>query len=106
MKSISGETFNTIITAWPEVEDRSTLANIGRSVFYIIWWIYLSRIFAVYSLVICLTIAVSHQFKNLNSYFQSLAGIFEDDGLTHEEKEQEYERALKVGIKMHSDTLK
>ncbi|KAJ8727300.1 hypothetical protein PYW07_001419 [Mythimna separata] len=102
----TGDTFNTLITAWPHLQDDSVLSNIGRSVFYIFWWIYLTRVFAVYTLVICLTIAVSHQFKNLNSYFRSLNGIFEDEDLTQREKEQEYERALKVGIEMHSETLK
>ncbi|XP_022825134.1 uncharacterized protein LOC111355465 [Spodoptera litura] len=102
----TGDTFNTVITAWPDVHDRSMLSNIGRTVIYITWWIYLTRIFSVYSLVICLTIAVSHQFKNLKSYFYSLSKIFENDNLSQTEKEQEYEKAFKVGISMHSETLK
>lgn len=106
MSSVAGDTFNTVITAWPDVHDRSVLSNIGRIIIYLTWWIYLTRIFSVYSLVICLTIAISHQFKNLKSYFYSLSKIFDNDNLSQTEKEQEYERAFKVGINMHSETLK
>nr|ALM26249.1 odorant receptor 66 [Athetis dissimilis] len=88
------------------MEDKSVLSNIGRAIFYIFWWVYLSRIFAVYTLVISLTIAIGHQFKNLNSYYRSLDKIFEDDNLTQREKELQYEKAFKVGIKIHAETLK
>nr|CAG38122.1 putative chemosensory receptor 21 [Heliothis virescens] len=101
----AGVTFTTVITVYPDVEDRSGLSNGVRVMFYIIWCIYLTRVFAVYTLVICLTIAMSHQFKNLTSYFYSLSSIFDDDQMTQAEKEQEYERAFRVGIKIHSDTL-
>ncbi|XP_026738340.1 uncharacterized protein LOC113501408 [Trichoplusia ni] len=103
----SGVTFTTIITAWPDVEDDSVIGNVLRSIFYIIWWIYLSRVFSVYTLVISLTISVSHQFKNLVSYFNSLNQTFEDkNDFTQEEKEQTYENGFKVGIELHSETLK
>uniref|UniRef100_A0AAU6NDI6 Odorant receptor n=1 Tax=Mythimna loreyi TaxID=667449 RepID=A0AAU6NDI6_9NEOP len=102
----TGDAFNAVITGWPNLQDTSVLSNIGRTVFYVFWWVYLTRVFSVYTLVICLTIAVSHQFKNMNSYFRSLNSIFEDENLTQREKEQEYERAIKVGIAMHSETLK
>ncbi|XP_049694708.2 uncharacterized protein LOC110382155 [Helicoverpa armigera] len=102
----AGATYTTVITAYPDVDDRSTLSHVVRVIAYIIWCIYLTRIFAVYSLVISLTIAMSYQFKNLTSYFCNLSKIFEDERMTQTEKEQEYERAFRVGIKIHSETLK
>ncbi|CAD0197159.1 unnamed protein product [Chrysodeixis includens] len=103
----SGMTFTTVITAWPDVEDDSALGNVLRCIFYIFWWIFLTRIFSVYTLVISLTIAVSHQFKNLISYFHNLNKIFDDENnLTQKEKEQAFEDGFKVGIKLHSETLK
>ncbi|PZC85891.1 hypothetical protein B5X24_HaOG200944 [Helicoverpa armigera] len=102
-----GATYTTVITAYPDVDDRSALSHIVRVIAYLIWCIYLTRIFAVYSLVISLTIAMSYQFKNLTSYFYNLRKIFEEDErMTQTEKEQEYERAFRVGIKIHSETLK
>ncbi|PZC85890.1 hypothetical protein B5X24_HaOG200943 [Helicoverpa armigera] len=101
----AGLTFTTVITVYPTIEDRSVWSNVVRAIFYLIWCIYLTRVFAVYTLVICLTIAMSHQFKNITSYFYSLSNIFEDEQMTQTEKEQEYERSFRAGIQMHSETL-
>ncbi|XP_075971224.1 uncharacterized protein LOC142973435 [Anticarsia gemmatalis] len=101
-----GEPFNTIITVVPDVNDNSLSSNIIRAIYYVLWWVYITRIFSVYALVICLTTAVSFQFMNLNSYFKSLDGIFEEEHLMRKEKEAKYEAALKIGIKLHDETLK
>nr|WCC57336.1 odorant receptor 1 [Papilio dardanus] len=98
-------TFTTVITAWPDVEDRSSYANIARIISYFLWWIFMTRMSAIYVLVICLTICLSHQYKNLQSYFYHLVEIFDDQDLSQEEKEQKYEESVKIGIKLHSDTL-
>lgn len=93
-----------MIPAWPDVEDKSSAANAARVVAYIIWWVFMSRIFASYAMVISIMVALEHQFKNLREYFRSLHGIFEED-LSQAEKEEKYEDGFKVGIKLHSDTL-
>ncbi|KAJ8733563.1 hypothetical protein PYW08_001861 [Mythimna loreyi] len=99
-------TFTTIVTAYPDVQDKSDLANVVRALCFIIWWIFLSRICSVYSLVISLTTCLSHQYKNLQSYFISLNDIFEREDLSQAEKEEQYEIGFKIGIKLHSDTLR
>ncbi|KAJ8733564.1 hypothetical protein PYW08_001862 [Mythimna loreyi] len=99
-------TFTTLITAYPDVEDKSNLANLVRALCFIIWWIFLTRMFAVYMLVISLTSCLSHQYKNLQSYFESLNDIFEREDLSQTEKEEQYETGFKIGIKLHSDTLR
>nr|WCC57400.1 odorant receptor 1.1 [Papilio glaucus] len=98
-------TFTTVITAWPDVEDRSSYANVARVISYILWWMFMIRVSAIYVLVISLTICLSHQYKNLQSYFYHLAEIFDERDLSQQEKEIKYEESLKVGIKLHSDTL-
>uniref|UniRef100_A0A2A4J6Z3 Odorant receptor n=1 Tax=Heliothis virescens TaxID=7102 RepID=A0A2A4J6Z3_HELVI len=102
----NGSTFTTIVTAYPDVDDRSELANIARAFFFIIWWIFLTRFFAVYLLVIPLTTGLSYQFKNLQSYFSSLADIFDSNELSQTDKEEKYETGFKVGVKLHADTLR
>ncbi|KAJ8727302.1 hypothetical protein PYW07_001421 [Mythimna separata] len=99
-------TFTTIVTAYPDVEDRSDLANVVRALCFVTWWIFLTRICSVYSLVIALTTCLSHQYKNLQSYFVSLDDIFEREDFSQAEKEEQYEKGFKVGIKLHSDTLR
>ncbi|CAH0702671.1 unnamed protein product [Spodoptera exigua] len=101
----NGNTFTTIITAYPAVEDDSDMANLVRAICFIIWWMFLTRIFAVYILVISLTTCLSYQYKNLQSYFLSLNDIFERNDLSQIEKENQYEAGFKVGIKLHADTL-
>ncbi|XP_013164433.1 PREDICTED: uncharacterized protein LOC106115549 [Papilio xuthus] len=98
-------TFTTVITAWPDVEDRSIYANIARVISYILWWIFMTRMSAIYVLVICLTSCLSHQYKNLRSYFYDLVEIFDEHDLSQEEKEKKYEDSVMIGIKLHSDTL-
>ncbi|KAF9414778.1 hypothetical protein HW555_007410 [Spodoptera exigua] len=102
----NGNTFTTIITAYPAVEDDSDMANLVRAICFIIWWMFLTRIFAVYILVISLTTCLSYQYKNLQSYFLSLNDIFERNDLSQIEKENQYEAGFKVGIKLHADTLR
>ncbi|XP_026322501.1 uncharacterized protein LOC113232089 [Hyposmocoma kahamanoa] len=98
-------TFTTVITAWPDVEDRSFGAGLVRIVIYIIWWYFVVRLICVFSVIIPVTILLSHQFKNLTSYFYSLSEIFHGDE-SQAEKERKYEEAFKLGIKWHSDTLR
>ncbi|XP_045534801.1 uncharacterized protein LOC106716196 [Papilio machaon] len=98
-------TFTTVITAWPDVEDRSSFANIARVTNYVLWWIFMMRLSAIYVLVICLTTCLSHQYKNLQSYFYHLVDIFDEHDLSQQEKEKKYEDSVKIGIKLHSDTL-
>nr|CUQ99408.1 Olfactory receptor 26 [Manduca sexta] len=101
----TGATFNVVITTWPKVEDRSTLANAGRIVFYILWWFFMSRVSGAYTTVICLTTCLSHQYTNLRSYFENLNNIFETN-FDQAVKEQKYEDGFKVGIALHLDTLR
>nr|WCC57458.1 odorant receptor 1 [Papilio machaon] len=98
-------TFTTVITAWPDVEDRSSFANIARVTNYVLWWIFMMRLSAIYVLVICLTTCLSHQYKDLQSYFYHLVDIFDECDLSQREKEKKYEDSVKIGIKLHSDTL-
>lgn len=67
----------------------------------------MTRVTAILTLSIVLTALLSHQYKNLQSYFYSLDDIFQadDDEVNHEEKELKYIEALKIGFKLHSDTL-
>ncbi|XP_026489178.2 uncharacterized protein LOC113395720 [Vanessa tameamea] len=78
-----------------------------RFIIYIIWWIFMIRVTAAITVIIMITISLSHQYKNLQSYFYSLNEIFQDscDENDLTEKEDKYVEALKVGIKLHSDTL-
>nr|QPX50362.1 odorant receptor [Helicoverpa armigera] len=100
-----GATFTTLITAYPDVQDRSVLADVVRVLAFVTWWIFLTKMVAVYMLVIPLTISLRYQFKNLQSYFLSLADLFERSDLSQKEKEEKYEAGLKLGIKLHSETL-
>ncbi|XP_026738341.1 uncharacterized protein LOC113501409 [Trichoplusia ni] len=99
-------TFTTLVTAYPDVEDRSELASTVRILTYIVWWIFFSRIIGVYILVIPLATCLSYQFKNLQSYFLSLADIFEREDLSQSLKEEQYEERFKIGIRMHLETLR
>ncbi|XP_026331709.1 uncharacterized protein LOC113239057 [Hyposmocoma kahamanoa] len=98
-------TFTTVITAWPDVEDRSFFAGCVRIITYILWWIFVVRMMCAFWVIIPVTILLSHQFKNLKSYFCSLPEIFED-GDSQAEKEKKYIEAFKLGIKWHADTLR
>ncbi|KAJ2951869.1 hypothetical protein O0L34_g4112 [Tuta absoluta] len=99
-----GQTFVTMVTAWPDFEDTSTLAAAARVSTYIIWCFLLIRLTSVFVMVIPLSICLSHQYKNLCSYFIKLNDIFKED-CSHKEKEIKYEKAFKVGIQLHSETM-
>ncbi|XP_026738210.1 uncharacterized protein LOC113501300 [Trichoplusia ni] len=99
-------TFTTLVTVYPDVEDRSELASFVRILTNIVWWIFYTRIIGVYILVIPLATCLSYQFKNLQSYFISLADIFERDDLSQTLMEEQYEEGFKTGIKMHLETLR
>ncbi|KAJ0179049.1 hypothetical protein K1T71_005824 [Dendrolimus kikuchii] len=101
----TGTCFNVLILVWPDLDDRSNMAYLVRFVFYIFWWIFCSRVFAMYILVISVLTCLSHQYKNLLSYFYGISEIFEE-GISQEEKEKKYEEAFRVGIKLHVDTLR
>nr|WCC57401.1 odorant receptor 1.2 [Papilio glaucus] len=97
--------FTTIITAWPDIDDTSGLANVGRAFTYVTWWILVIRSSAATSIISFTTICLSSQYIQLQSYFYKLDEIFTDENLNQNEKEEKYEEALKDGIKMHSETL-
>nr|QEE82756.1 odorant receptor 38 [Conogethes pinicolalis] len=97
-------TFTTVITAWPDVKDKSTAAGVGRVIAYLIWWMLMLRIFASYIIVMSLMVALEYQYKNLRQYFRSLQEIFEED-LSQSEMEMKYEEGVKIGIRLHSETL-
>uniref|UniRef100_A0A2A4JAB0 Odorant receptor n=1 Tax=Heliothis virescens TaxID=7102 RepID=A0A2A4JAB0_HELVI len=102
----TGENFNTIVPAWPDIRNNSTLAG-GMRVFFYFCWQYpvVTRLLTNFSLLLTVMVAVCYQFKNLQSYFYSLDDIFHDDTLSQAEKEVKYEEGFKNGIKMHIKTL-
>lgn len=104
---LAGGSFTTVITAWPDVEDNSVPASVFRVIIYVGWLLFMSRVAASRILLIMTTVLLSHQYKNLRSYFYSLDSIFQGDtvDISHKEKELKYVQALKVGFKLHSDTL-
>lgn len=102
---MAGGSFTTVITAWPDVEDNSVLASVFRVIIYVAWLLFMSRVAASRILLIMTTVLLSHQYKNVRSYFYSLNNIFKADNISHKEKELKYVQALKVGFKLHSDTL-
>ncbi|CAH2105207.1 unnamed protein product [Euphydryas editha] len=103
----TGGSFTTVITAWPDIEDSSLTASVVRVISYVGWWVFTIRVMAMFTLLIMTTVLLSHQYKNLQNYFYRLNDIFQDDTVevNHEEKELKYLEALKVGLKLHSDTL-
>ncbi|CAH2105206.1 unnamed protein product [Euphydryas editha] len=103
----SGGSFTTVITAWPDIEDNSLIANLIRVLNYLVWWALMARVSAASTLTIITSVAISHQYRNLQKYFHSLNDLFETDDVQtkHEEVESKYVEALKVGIKLHSDTM-
>nr|AXF48805.1 odorant receptors OR66 [Lobesia botrana] len=100
----SDGTFVTIVTVWPEVHDPRPLAEAARIVIYILWWLWMLRVTTVYLLVLTITISLSHQHTNLQLYFKSLANIFEER-ISQREKELKFERAFKVGTRLHATTI-
>ncbi|CAH2243686.1 jg26156 [Pararge aegeria aegeria] len=101
-------TFVTVVTAWPDVTDKSVEANIGRIIGYLLWWVCMHRVYAVFVLFIITMGSLHYQFKNVQSYFCSLNDIFDEHDFSEtgqENSERKYEEALKVGIHLHADTL-
>lgn len=96
-----------MITAWPDVTDKSSLANLVRVLNYLYWWIFVIRISAVSVLTIMTSIALSHQYRNIQSYFHSLNDLFKEDAdeNSYKDSELKYLKAVKGGIKQHSITL-
>nr|QZH55116.1 odorant receptor 20 [Achelura yunnanensis] len=98
------ETFTTIITVWPDIEDRSPVADAMRILVCIVWAMLVTQNIASVTMIICMMIYTSHQFKQLQSYFCGLVNIFAED-LSQLEKENKYEAALKIGFKRHSEII-
>ncbi|XP_073942615.1 uncharacterized protein [Choristoneura fumiferana] len=98
-------TFVTLIPFWPDVDDHRAVASVARIATYVFWWIFMARITSAYLLVLAITICMSHQYINLQLYFESLEDIFQQKYLTQIIKEARYERALKVGVKLHATTI-
>ncbi|CAK1598429.1 unnamed protein product [Parnassius mnemosyne] len=101
----SGVSFTTVITAWPELNNTSMAANIVRALSFVIWLVLVCRTCAAFVIAISTTICLSHQYKQLQSYFYSIEENFSTEHLDQVEKERKYEESLKHGIKMHSETL-
>ncbi|XP_063532902.1 putative odorant receptor 69a [Cydia strobilella] len=101
---LSDGNFVTIVTVWPDVHDTSLLAGVGRVGIYVLWWLWMLRVTTVYLLVLILTISLSHQYMNLQMYFKSIAGVFEER-ISQSEKEEKFERALKLGARLHGTTI-
>ncbi|XP_053603357.1 uncharacterized protein LOC128671148 [Plodia interpunctella] len=97
-------TFTTVVVAWPEVHDQSPLAGAVRVLFYLVFWSMMLALCGVYTIVIATTICLNHQYKNLQSYFCNLAGIFEEN-ISQYQKERKYVEGFKLGVTMHSKTL-
>lgn len=104
LRYVTDATFITVITAWPDINDHSTLADVIQIINYIVWWLVIWRAFTIYVLLTTTIICLSQQFTQLQRYFYSLNDIFEKDG-DIKEKEVTYEEAYKIGVEMHSRTL-
>nr|QZH55101.1 odorant receptor 5 [Achelura yunnanensis] len=98
------DVFSPIITVWPNIQDKSQIANAFRILISVVWCLLVVQFNGSLVLVICLTIYTSHQFKQLQSLFCNLTKIFEED-LSQSKKEEKYEKALKVGFKLHKDII-
>ncbi|XP_052740746.1 uncharacterized protein LOC112050978 [Bicyclus anynana] len=99
-------TFVAVVTAWPDVQDKSAVANVGRIVCYLLWWLATARAMAALLFVVIMSGCLGYQYRNLQSYFNSLNDIFDVDQAGETEMaEEKYEDALKVGIQMHAETM-
>ncbi|KAH9629825.1 hypothetical protein HF086_011475 [Spodoptera exigua] len=101
----SDATFITCISAWPDIEDRSTLAGLTRVVVYFLWFSHVTRNMGVFLIIHTVLLLLSQQYKNLQSYFEDLNKIFLEKNLTQEEKELKFEVRFKRGIEQHALTL-
>ncbi|KAF9414777.1 hypothetical protein HW555_007409, partial [Spodoptera exigua] len=95
-----------VTTAWPDIEDRSTLAGLTRVVVYFLWFSHVTRNMGVFLIIHTVLLLLSQQYKNLQSYFEDLNKIFLENNLTQEEKELKFEVRFKRGIEQHALTLK
>lgn len=98
-------TFITCISAWPDIEDRSTLAGLTRVVVYFVWFSHVVRNMGVFLIIHTVLLLLSQQYKNLQSYFEDLNKIFLEKELTQEEQELKFEVRFKKGIEQHALTL-
>ncbi|KAF9802675.1 hypothetical protein SFRURICE_011686 [Spodoptera frugiperda] len=98
-------TFITCISAWPDIEDRSTLAGLTRVVVYFVWFSHVVRNMGVFLIIHTVLLLLSQQYKNLQSYFEDLNKIFLENELTQEEQELKFEVRFKKGIEQHALTL-
>nr|UVB79128.1 odorant receptor 34 [Heortia vitessoides] len=106
MRSLqTGVPFSTVITAWPEIQDQSDAASVMRIAGYFAWWMLMSRVFGAYLLVVSIVVCLEYQYKNLQSYFNNLNNIFENEKWSKHQRELKYVESLRVGIKLHSETL-
>nr|CUQ99419.1 Olfactory receptor 65 [Manduca sexta] len=102
----TGVTFNVVIPVWPIIADNSVIANVARVLYHIVWIIFMAKVACVYIIVISLSTCISHQYKNLQKYFESLNEIFLDENLKQDEKKAKYEEKFKIGVKAHAQTLR
>ncbi|KAG6454910.1 uncharacterized protein LOC115446606 [Manduca sexta] len=100
-----GATFVTVVTAWPDVTDTSKLASYARVGIFMYWSVYSFTTSVVIIIVLIIFLGLTYQYINLQRYFENLNSIFENDRLSHEEMEKNFEKALQNGIKAHSETL-
>ncbi|XP_060801753.1 uncharacterized protein LOC106132479 [Amyelois transitella] len=100
----NGATFTTVVAAWPEVQDKSPLADVFRGFFYVVFLMFMQLLCGVYTTVITMTICLSHQYKNLQSYFHNLRRIF-DENVSQRQKEAKYLDGFKLGVTLHAKTL-
>ncbi|XP_059052929.1 uncharacterized protein LOC131847382 [Achroia grisella] len=101
----TGATFTKPLSAWPDLEDRSTIANVGRIANYIFLFMLLDKASGIYVTVVLFLVCLSHQYTNLNIYFRNLSKIF-DENISQIEKERKYEKALIIGIDLHVQTMR
>ncbi|XP_060803359.1 uncharacterized protein LOC106142318 [Amyelois transitella] len=99
-----GATFTTVILAWPQTHHRSPAADLARVFFYLIFLNFMLLLGITYMVNISITICLSSQFKNMQSYFYKLADLFKEDNMTQEQKESKYEENFKLGIRLHAKT--
>ncbi|XP_059052948.1 odorant receptor 67c-like [Achroia grisella] len=102
----TGASFTTVITAWPDVNDTRQNAHMFRVVTYVIWWVFMFRVFSAYLLIIPINVCLSHQYIQLRTYFHSLAAIFEDNKLSPDKMDEKYEEGFVIGIGQHAMTIR
>nr|QZH55130.1 odorant receptor 34 [Achelura yunnanensis] len=99
------EVFITMISAWPDFEDKSQMAGVFRVFIYIAWFMLIFRVSGAITIMVSLMIYTCYQFIQLQNYFCNLANIFLES-LSQSEKEKKYEESFKIGFKFHSDIIR